>query len=176
MSFGSVLHACANEANIQRAEMLLTRVDAASFESNVICFNAVIHACAKPKEGDRAEHWIAEMLRGVRPSEKSYSTMIDRLSKAGSVDIAETWLQKMIRDEVIPDTACCNMIIWACSKIGKIGETQQASLSSASLIRECSGVLKSCRGCGNIFQRRTRSQLLAFVLACQRGQSIGSLY
>ena len=53
-------------------KMWLTRVDDAGFESNVNCFNAVIHAFAKPKEGDRAEHWIAEMVRGVRPSENSY--------------------------------------------------------------------------------------------------------
>ena len=44
----------------------------------------------------RAAYWLEMMAkRGVQPTVNSYSTIIDKLAKAGDIDAAESWLDRM---------------------------------------------------------------------------------
>merc|ERR1719265_636736 len=62
VSFNSVIHACARQGNIKRAEHWLRKMQESGIEPNVISFNVIIDACMKADDAEEAEKWLARML------------------------------------------------------------------------------------------------------------------
>merc|ERR1719235_1731302 len=91
----------------------------AGIEANVFSYGSVIHACAKAGEAERAEAWLAEMLRcGVKANAVTCNTVINAWAKAGRLDRAEEWVSRLGNMGVKSDVITYNTLVTAYAKKG----------------------------------------------------------
>merc|ERR1719359_252468 len=76
VTFNSVINACAQCGDVDRAESWFRRMLAKEVTPSVETFNSLINACAKAGDALRAEEWFEEISsHGLEPDAFSYSTL-----------------------------------------------------------------------------------------------------
>jgi len=69
-----------------------------------------------------AEQWMAELTaRGVVPRVTTYTAVIDACGKAGQVDRAEMWMERlMMETNIWPNVITFSAVMDACAKVGAL--------------------------------------------------------
>merc|ERR550514_1958448 len=107
ISYTTVINACAQTGDVEKAESWLVRMLESNVEPNTITFNAVIAACAKKGDGRRANEWLEKMrLAGILPNSFSYNTAAKAHAARGDYRRVEELMAGLRADGLPYDDFC----------------------------------------------------------------------
>merc|ERR1719487_1995275 len=116
ISYTTVINACAQTGDVEKAESWLVRMLESNVEPNTITFNAVIAACAKKGDGRRAKEWLEKMrLAGILPNSFSYNTAAKAHVARGDYRQVEQLMAGLRKDGLPYDDFCLATLLSAYS-------------------------------------------------------------
>merc|ERR1712224_490944 len=105
-SYNSVINACAQAGDAERAESWLVRMQKNGLTAGTHAYNTLINACAK------AEKWMKRMQKiGISADVVSFGTMIDACARVGDADKAEFWLGELVRSGSKPSPGSYGVLL-----------------------------------------------------------------
>lgn len=99
-SYNSVINACAQRRDIERAETWLEKMLSEGIQADEVSYSSVIKACVQKGELDLAGYWLERMAAaGLQANEVTYNTVAGACLAAGDKDRLERWRKLMRLEE-----------------------------------------------------------------------------
>ncbi|CAE7359560.1 unnamed protein product, partial [Symbiodinium microadriaticum] len=99
-SYNSVINACAQRRDIERAETWLEKMLSEGIQADEVSYSSVIKACVQKGELDLAGYWLERMAAaGLQANEVTYNTVAGACLAAGDRERLERWRKLMRLEE-----------------------------------------------------------------------------